>query len=326
MTTNGVRPPIIKFFKLATFSLAVFSILPILGLFFWPFELFSHFYAQYTLLFFGLMLFWLVVQNPKMLLFSLFGFLVSFWFLLPLYYQPQAIAEPNPEKTQELSLFFNNLNYTNDNYQPLINYIKQENPDVITLVEIPQAHYEDLKTLLANYPHTFRQPGANSRLGLVVFSKKPFVYTPYTHYFGESDYPSVEVNLKLKNEPPLSLIVIHPPPPVTPHLSSQRNQVFDGLADYLKKKQLRTVVVGDFNATNFSLNYKQLLKEGNVTDARAGSGVQPSWPSKLPKLLRIPIDHALITKDIQMAQFRLGPDTGSDHLPFSLKILIPQSY
>ena len=310
-------------FKLATFGLVAVSFLPIFASFIWPVELLSHFYAQYALFFVGLTLFWLLAKKPKMTLVSLLGFVVSFAFLLPFYYQPQAIAEPIPEKTSRFKLIFNNLNFANKNYQPLLDYVNKENPDVVALVEVPKDHYERLKTLLPDYKYSFRQPGVNSRLGLVVFSQKPFVYEPYTHYFGDSSYPALEVNLKLEGEPPLSLVVIHPPPPVTPHLTKERNQVLKGLTDYLKKKQIRTVVVGDFNATNFSPNYRNLVKTGGVVDARAGLGAQPSWPVWLPKLARIPIDHALVTKDLQVAQFRLGPNSGSDHLPFSLYVLAP---
>ena len=45
-----------------------------------------------------------------------------------------------------------------------------------------------------------------------------------------------------------------------------------------------------------------------------GFGVQPSWPTK-PLILRIPIDHILVSKNIVTARRWIGPETGSDHLP-----------
>ena len=314
---------ITKLLKFATFALVIVAILPFFSFLIWPLELFSHFYAQYTLIFLGLAIFWALMKKPYLIVISTIGFMFNFALVLPFYYKPQAIAQPTAEQTQSFSLVFNNFNYGNTDFKALVNYINQEQPPVVALVEIPQDHYQEIKELLPNYPYSFRQPGVNHQLGLVIFSQKPFVREPYIHHFGDSKYPSVEVNLALLNTPDLSLIVIHPPPPMTTHLKTERDQVFTGLADYLAKKQVRTIVVGDFNSTSWSPNFRQILTDGKVNDARYGEGVQPSWPTQLPKMLRIPIDHALVTQDIQVINRSLGPNVGSHHLPFSLQVLIP---
>ena len=309
--------------RFATFALVLVTLLPFFSFLIWPLELLSHFYVQYAIIFLGLMVFWAFMRKPYLVVVSVVGFIFSFALVLPFYYKPQVIAQPETNKLNQFSLVFSNFNYGNTDFQALADYVNQEKPMAVALVEIPQDHYQAIKKLLPNYPYSFRQPGVNRHLGLVVLSQKPFTRKPYTHYFGDSKYPALEVNLALKDTPDLSLIIIHPPPPMTPHLKTQRNQVFAGLADYLSKKQVRTIVVGDFNSTSFSPNFRQILDEGKVNDARYGEGVQPSWPTQLPKPLRIPIDHALVTKDIQVINRRLGPNIGSDHLPFSLQVLIP---
>ncbi len=320
----NLKTTTIKLFKVATFALALFSILPALSSIIWPLELFSHFYAQYALMFLGFTLLWLILRQPKLIVFSVLGFGLSFVMLLPFYYKPQVTAKPKLETQTPLTLVFNNLNYGTTNFTPLLNYVTKEEPQVVALVEVSYAHFQTLKkSLKANYPYSFHQSGVKQRLGIVIFSQKPFSRKPYIHYFGGSKYPAVEVNFKLKDEPNLSLIVIHPPPPMTKPLRTERDLVLKGLADYLSKRQIRTVVIGDFNATGFSPNFRRLVKEGRVTDARQGEGISPSWPTQLPKLMRIPIDHALVTKDVQVVDFTLGPNTGSDHLPFSLSLLIP---
>jgi endonuclease/exonuclease/phosphatase (EEP) superfamily protein YafD len=52
-----------------------------------------------------------------------------------------------------------------------------------------------------------------------------------------------------------------------------------------------------------------------LKNARDGRGILGSWPvaTRLP-LLRIPIDHMLVSETLGIEDFRLAPDIGSDHM------------
>ncbi len=61
-----------------------------------------------------------------------------------------------------------------------------------------------------------------------------------------------------------------------------------------------------------------------LLDSRRGFGVQRSWPTSMKVsilgTMRIPIDHALVSRDVKVLDRRVGPFIGSDHFPIMVDI------
>jgi endonuclease/exonuclease/phosphatase (EEP) superfamily protein YafD len=74
------------------------------------------------------------------------------------------------------------------------------------------------------------------------------------------------------------------------------------------------IVAGDFNATPFSPIFRKVIKISGLKDSREGFGWQPSWPTYVP-LLWLPIDHILVSSEIQVHNRATGSFIGSDHYP-----------
>ena len=144
-----------KLLKFATFALVLVTLLPFFSFLIWPLELLSHFYVQYAIIFLGLMVFWAFMRKPYLVVVSVVGFIFSFALVLPFYYKPQVIAQPETNKLNQFSLVFNNFNYGNTNFQALADYVNQEKPMAVALVEIPQDHYQAIKKLLPNLTITY---------------------------------------------------------------------------------------------------------------------------------------------------------------------------
>lgn len=72
--------------------------------------------------------------------------------------------------------------------------------------------------------------------------------------------------------------------------------------------------------------YRSLIKRSGLHNARQGFGILPSQSGIAPQLaiLSAPIDHCLVSSDIQVQNFRLGSDIGSDHLPIVADLLVPR--
>ena len=71
--------------------------------------------------------------------------------------------------------------------------------------------------------------------------------------------------------------------------------------------------------------YSELVRESGLVDARKGFGVLPTWPAPLKlSLMMIPIDHCLVSSELQVAQIKTGPDIESDHLPLIVDLLVPK--
>lgn len=90
----------------------------------------------------------------------------------------------------------------------------------------------------------------------------------------------------------------------------------------LQKAQGRAVIImGDFNATPWCAPMIDLIEDANLVDSMLGFGIQQSWPTRLPGLLRIPIDQCLHSDDLITRSRQVGPDSASsDHLPLTVEL------
>ena len=59
------------------------------------------------------------------------------------------------------------------------------------------------------------------------------------------------------------------------------------------------------------------------SDTRAGFGVQPTFPAS-SWLVRIPIDHVLVSCSVGVTERRVERDVGSDHLPVVVDLKLPR--
>ncbi len=64
-----------------------------------------------------------------------------------------------------------------------------------------------------------------------------------------------------------------------------------------------------------------MLEVGKLSDSEQGFGPQPSWSTEL-LIPVVPIDHFLVSKDIEVLNRVLGPNIGSDHLPVYVDLLV----
>lgn len=134
------------------------------------------------------------------------------------------------------------------------------------------------------------------------------------------------------------VFVVHPVPPVRPRWTASRNAELAWLAARIAKERakpaaeggLPVVVLGDLNETPYGRAYATFLAATGMRPARSVAGFSPTWPTRVagqsvPHLLRIPIDHCLLSPDLLPVSFVVGPDIGSDHLPIVASVRRPSS-
>jgi endonuclease/exonuclease/phosphatase (EEP) superfamily protein YafD len=83
----------------------------------------------------------------------------------------------------------------------------------------------------------------------------------------------------------------------------------------------RLVVCGDFNTVPWSAQLGEFAESTGLRDAFAGSWPVYSWPAWSP-LLRVPLDHCLISSGLSVQGHSFGPSSGSDHFPLVVDLAL----
>lgn len=283
------------------------------------FELACHFRAQYLWsLSAGALLFALAGAWKRAVAAGLLAavHVVLIW---PLYVSPDG-TPPTAARLRILSL---NLNSQNLREADVLAFVRQTAPDVAVFLEVNDRWSRALQALTDEWPYYCGRPQPGN-FGIALYSKLP-LENPRSEFLAES-IPIILATVQARDpagERPVTIFGIHPIPPMLSRGSASRERQFDVLAGLVQAEQGGRVVVGDFNATSWSPIFSDFIAATGLRDSRPGWGVQPSWPSSLPLPLRIPIDHCLISTDLQIAGRWIGPDVGSDHLPVIVDLAYP---
>ena len=295
----------------------------------WPIQLerLSHFQVQY---FMGAIALTLIILCLKQFRLALGMIFLSALLCVPLisWYSFQAFSS---DPTANYKVLSANLWVRNTDAQRVLDFVNKEQPDLALFMEVNAPMGEqlasNLKTIL---PYSSNQL-TPYRLGTVLYSKNPLTDVQLQQFNTRSAVnmtARVEVNGK-----PISLIGIHPFPPIKPDMFADRNQTFVAVSDYVKSQSDPVILAGDFNVSMWSPYYRQLARQTGLKNSREGFGLLPTWPSslsyiKIPqlnaltRLVQIPIDHCLASPALKVVGMHTGPDLGSDHLPIVVEFQI----
>jgi endonuclease/exonuclease/phosphatase (EEP) superfamily protein YafD len=131
--------------------------------------------------------------------------------------------------------------------------------------------------------------------------------------------PSIEAIVEFLPNVELRVIGTHPLPPVGGRYSKERNLQLERIAESVAGDDRPTILVGDLNCTPWSPYFSALLETSGLRDTRQGFGNQPTWPAGR-WVLRIPIDHCLVSDHFVTTRREVLPSIGSDHLPLLVEV------
>ena len=279
----------------------------------WLLELFTHFRAQYTvgLVLLGLPLFW----KRRYQLSAVIGgtMMTQLFAVLPLFVGGDAAAASKGTKTYKLLLA--NVHSANQQHKPLYQLIEKEKPDVLVLLEISPAWADALLPLRKTYTQGSVLPQANN-FGIAVLSRHP-TRKLTTHRFGPLGVHSMSMQVQLGGRWTW-IVGTHPLPPIGGQMAMARDIHMQKLGAFLAAQKGPRILAGDLNATSWSPAFGQLVAKSGLQDSRKGLGIQPTWMVHT-LLFALPIDHILVSKNIQIHRRFIGPDIGSDHRPVLLE-------
>jgi endonuclease/exonuclease/phosphatase (EEP) superfamily protein YafD len=249
------------------------------------------------------------------------------WPLLP-YLLPGAIDAHAGEPSARI--MFVNVRVHNDDYEAVRELVAVENPDIVGFAEVDDAWIEGLWALNAGYPHSVQRAEPDAH-GLALFSRFPIRELETSPYIQDGILTAIIVDVEMLSTH-TSLYLTHPNSPVSPGLAALRNVQLESLAEKIRADRNREqILFGDLNTTPWSPHYARLEKQTGLVNAAAGRGYWPTWPTWPTwtgglSMLKIPIDHCLLSDGFHVQSFRTGADVGSDHLPVIVDIAVPAQH
>ena len=297
---------------LATLGVVASVLLPLLPV--WPFVLFEHFRFQYV---------WggaLVVAACAALRMrgwfdaALIATVLNACWVLP---DLSRRARPVPESGVPLRVLLLNVHTQSSGFAEVGRLIADTKPDLIGLVEVDARWLAALAPALAAYSHHIAEP-RDDNFGIALYSRLPIA--GHIEQLG-STLPTIVARLDLHGAA-LGVIVTHPIPPVHVEPYAALRAQLEAVAHRAGEHGSPLLVMGDLNATPWSRAFRELVAATGLCDTRAGFGLQASFPAA-SALLRIPIDHALVSCTVGVVARSIERDVGSDHLPVLLDLVVP---
>ncbi len=217
-----------------------------------------------------------------------------------------------------------NVLTSNPDVDRLAALIRDLSPDVIALLEPNQRWFDRLAPSLVDYPGRIEIPDA-ANFGIALYARGA------VRGGGEllgSRQPTVVAEVELappSRAAPLSVVVTHPVPPVGEDAQRVQSRHLEAVAQRISELRQPLIVAGDLNATPWSRAFAELVHSTGLVDTRRGFGVHATFPAfpEVARLVRIPIDHVLVSRDIGVHDRRVERPIGSDHLPVLVELLVP---
>ena len=278
-----------------------------LGTAWWRFDLTSHFRVQYFVVLTAGTIVFAVGRKWKMAIVPGISAVLNLALILPLYSGP-SVPENRGRPFRAVMM---NVHRSNTQHDKVLTFIRSSDPDVVLLLEVNDIWMKALQAIQADYPYSRCVPRSDN-FGIVLLSRVQFVAAEVP-YFGSAGKPTIVARFDIEGRP-LTIVGTHPVPPVSRRCSHYRNEQLEQVAAFVREQEGSVIVLADVNMTSWSPHFRTFLRRSGLRDSRKGFGVQPTWPSYNP-ILRIPIDHCLVSDGVVIHDRRVGSDVGSDHYP-----------
>ena len=225
------------------------------------------------------------------------------------------------ENQQWIKVFYANILYKNTDYNSLKEKIKQENPDIVILVEFSDEHEDEMKEFFKEtYPYMNRNSRSSMLAWDVVFSKIPIENITETHLveLWSWNYSYMKVFCE-ECWSWVDLYVIHTAAPVSTKNFEMRNSQISKLkSDFMKNDSNdKTIIIWDFNLSPWSYYYKQLTDDRYMLNALSYQSPNYTWSLFKHKIFRSHIDQLFISQWIKISEVNIEDLVGSDHRSFT---------
>ena len=214
------------------------------------------------------------------------------------------------------TLFSVNAHDKNNNLEKLKAAIQTADPEIMLIMEVIDEIHTELSDVFARYPYTLETP---VRDGFRIFLlSKHKMNDENISYHGQSNSPFLQAKFNIDNHE-FTVYSGHPKPSFNKKWNEDRYTYFKEIEKIIARNTGSKIIMGDFNTVPWDSRFVKFLKTINMRSTLINHGYKVTWPSYfLP--MGIPMDHILISNDLNYKDLTVGPDVGSDHYPISINL------
>lgn len=295
----------------------------------WVFDGFTHFRAQYAVAALLLAIGLASLRSRACLV----AFLFAAWHGWVWW----DVAAANPRTAcagRPLTVVAFNLQWSNPTPDAAVAALREMAPDILMVAENWDGWGRHLEAFAANFPG--RAP-ADWRTAdrPTLFSKFPILESETVRPFAgvaagndpllaraASAFSYERALLDLGGGGRMTVVAVHAPYPLGTGVAALRHRYLARLAVALAAVEGPLILLGDFNVTPWSPDYRDLVATAGLVSASGGHIA--TWPVWSP-ILRVPIDHILARGPLTLLRATRGPDLGSDHFPVMASLCLETS-
>lgn len=233
-------------------------------------------------------------------------------------YAPKEPPVASPSATH-LKLMTANVMIMNDWYTPLIEQVREQEPDVLLIQEFAPDWADALSAAIgSDYPHRLLVPSATDSAGLGLYSRLPIRNVSSGIAPGKTGRPQQRVELELASGKVIAVYNIHLKSPLDAGAVADGRLAFAQILDAIAAEPLPFIVAGDCNFPDTAPQHAALKRLGlREAHEQAGQRRGATWPARGP-LTHVPgwrIDHVYFSEQFTPLSCATGRFTSSDHLP-----------
>lgn len=298
---------------------ALIAVCPYIGFAHWSLDLMACFVVQAAVALLALAVAFTAVRKLVLAAAALLACSAASAAFLPAWLAPDTFSDLVKSETKIRVAALNLLKDNVHGFEDALAVLRDAAPDVVWFAEYTPAWQEFLRAALPEMPFRIERPDVSS-FGAALYSRYPFLsaemvpggdhWIPFGRAVVETPRGAVGV-----------LGVHTPPPQLNARGVAERDVSLAAIATLTSSLPRRRIVLGDFNATPWNHAFLSMRRAAGLSLGSTRWWL-PTWPDLQPALLRIPIDHVLVSGDLYVAHARLGAAIQSDHRPLLATIQV----